>query len=327
MANAKPEIPCEVSSRGTKRESSEDYDSDDFEDSDYSIDWDSDDPAFEILEGKPDRKIWMQYLKEWDESEGFDITVHPGTSSMAGIEPLQHHLTNPKRKQEYTELCKLAIDDFNSKNDDNKKYTFKELVTVNASHAAGTWYYLTFKARDTTVDADSDADALKSFQALVWNGIDKTISVHFCRLKKFVTNEGKKKKKKKIQQDGKAKVEQVEPRFLKGYDPELVIEELCKGKPRGKKAFAGYKIGVRYTCKLMENDEVFDTNVGKDPLEFRIASGQVVRGWEYGVIGMRVGDRRRITIPPHLGYGAKGHLDVVPPDSWLIIEVELIYVK
>lgn len=53
---------------------------------------------------------------------------------------------------------------------------------------------------------------------------------------------GKKKKKKKIQQDGKAKVEQVEPRFLKGYDPELVIEELCKGKPRGKKAFAGYKV-------------------------------------------------------------------------------------
>ncbi|KAG5583275.1 hypothetical protein H5410_053902 [Solanum commersonii] len=319
----KLEIPCEFPSRGTKREALiNDSTESESEESDYSIGYDSDDPSFEILEGKADGKIWKQYFKEWDESEGFDISVHPGSSSMAGIEQLHDYLKDSNIKQEYTELCELAIHDFNLKNVDNT-YAFKEIVNVNASYAAGTWYYFTFTATDTTVEA-----AVKTFQAAVWHGFDETINVHFCRLKKFLSNEDKKKKKKKSQQDGKAKLEQDEPSFVKSSVPGLVIEELSKGKSGGKKAYTGFKVGVRYTGKLMENEKIFDTNIGKeDPLEFRIAGGQVIQGWEIGVIGMRVGDKRRITIPPDFGFGDEGYFDVVPPDSWLVFETELIYIK
>ncbi|KAH0723493.1 hypothetical protein KY285_006039 [Solanum tuberosum] len=332
---AEPEIPSEFPYRERKRQAAEEEENmnkeDDSDDSDYSIGYDSDDPAFEILEGKADRKIWTQYYREWDESEGFDISVFPGTSSMAGIAQQYDHLTSPKVKQEYTELCKLAIKKFNSEND--KMYAFEEIVTVNASFAAGTWYYFTFKARDATVDVDVDVDAIKTFQALVWHGINEIIDVDFCRLKKFLTNEDKKKmreeRKKKLQQrrEAVAKVKQDNPSLVKSFVPRLVIEELSKGTPGGRKAYPGFKIGIRYTCKLQENDKIFDTNIEKeDPLEFRIASGQLIKGWEIGVAGMRVGDKRRITIPPELGYGAKGDGGIVPPDSWLVIEVELIYV-
>lgn len=78
---------------------------------------------------------------------------------------------------------------------------------------------------------------------------------------------------------------------------------MAKGKPGGKKAYAGYKVGVHYTGKLKENDKIFGTNIGKgDPLEFRIASSKLIKGLQFGVLGMRVGDKRRITIPPDLGY-------------------------
>lgn len=273
IAMAKPEIPSEVPSRRRKRELSEDNiinesiesegavnndseeseddiindskesegdiinDSDDSDESDCFTDYDSDDPAFEILEGKADRKIWKQYHKERIESEGFDISIHPGTSFMAGIAQQNGHLVNPKIKEEYTELCKLAIHDFNSKND--KMYEFEEIVNVNASSAAGTWYYFTFKARDTT------ADAIKTFQALVWHGIDRTIDVSFCRLKKFLTEEDKKKmrkERKKTRREAFKKAEQDKPSLVKCFAPGLVIEELCKGKAGEKKAYPGYKV-------------------------------------------------------------------------------------
>ncbi|XP_019247754.1 PREDICTED: uncharacterized protein LOC109227158 isoform X2 [Nicotiana attenuata] len=97
---------------------------------------------------------------------GFDISVHPGASFMASIAQLRSYLKNPKEKQIYTELCNLVIGIFNSQN-------------VNASFAAGTWFYFTFQARDTD-------DAVKIFQALVWDGINGTRKVEFCRLKKFI---------------------------------------------------------------------------------------------------------------------------------------------
>ncbi|PHT25950.1 hypothetical protein CQW23_34431 [Capsicum baccatum] len=201
---------------------------------------------------------------------------------------------------------------------DNKRYVFEEIVNVNASYAAParTWYYITFDARDTTVDATA-ADAIKTFQANVWHGLfDGIAEVSLCRLKKILSNEDKKKnkKKKKSQHNGKQEVEQDKPSLVESFDSGLVIEELSKGKPRGRKAFVGFKVAVRYTGKLMENDKIFYNNMGEggEPFEFRL--------------GMRVGDKRRITIPPDLGYGDQGHGGVIPPDSWLVIEVELMSV-
>ncbi|XP_062089482.1 peptidyl-prolyl cis-trans isomerase FKBP15-3-like [Humulus lupulus] len=100
----------------------------------------------------------------------------------------------------------------------------------------------------------------------------------------------------------------------------LVIEELSMDKPDGKKAQPGKKVSVHYIGKLKKNGKQFDSNVGRAPFKFRLGVGQVIKGWDVGVEGMRVGDKRRLTIPPEIGYGAGG---AIPPNSWLVFDVEL----
>ncbi|XP_011076280.1 peptidyl-prolyl cis-trans isomerase FKBP53 [Sesamum indicum] len=107
----------------------------------------------------------------------------------------------------------------------------------------------------------------------------------------------------------------------------LVIEELVMGKPDGKRASPGKKVGVHYIGKLKKNGKIFDSNIGRAPFKFRLGIGQVIKGWDVGVNGMRVGDKRRITIPPAMGYGAKGCGPAIPPNSWLVFDVELVDVN
>ncbi|XP_019253553.1 PREDICTED: peptidyl-prolyl cis-trans isomerase FKBP53 isoform X1 [Nicotiana attenuata] len=154
----------------------------------------------------------------------------------------------------------------------------------------------------------------------------------------------KKKKNKKNQQDGKAVTEveqdkknesqeveeneETKPSQLRTYGNGLVIEELAMGKPDGKRAFPGSKVGVRYIGKLKKNGKIFDSNIGqRTPFEFRLGIGQVIKGWDVGVNGMRIGDKRRLTIPPAMGYGSKGAGGAIPPNSWLVFDVELVSVK
>lgn len=156
------------------------------------------------------------------------------------------------------------------------------------------------------------------------------------------TEEKKKKKKnKKNQQDGKTVTEveqykksesheveenaETEPSHVKTFGNGLVIEELAMGKPDGKKATPGKKVGVRYIGKLKKNGKIFDSNIGRKPFEFRLGIGQVIKGWDVGVNGMRIGDKRRITIPPAMGYGSKVAGEI-PPNSWLVFDVELVSV-
>ncbi|KAL6541768.1 hypothetical protein OROGR_011254 [Orobanche gracilis] len=107
----------------------------------------------------------------------------------------------------------------------------------------------------------------------------------------------------------------------------LVVEELVMGKPVGKRAFRGKKVGVHYIGKLKKNGKIFDSNIGKAPYKFRLGIGKVIKGWDVGVNGMRVGDKRRFTIPPALGFGPKGNPPAIPPNSWLVFDVELVDLK
>ncbi|KAL3373557.1 hypothetical protein AABB24_005505 [Solanum stoloniferum] len=181
-------------------------------------------------------------------------------------------------------------------------------------------------------------------------GNDEAVSVGKTEDGQKPTNEKdtekkkKKKKNKKNQQDGKA-VTEVEkdkkneshevqeenagtkPSHARTFGNGLVIEELAMGKPDGKKASPGKKVGVRYIGKLKKNGKIFDSNIGKRPFEFRLGIGQVIKGWDVGVNGMRIGDKRRITIPPAMGYGAKGAGRDIPPNSWLVFDVELVNVN
>ncbi|KAK1683448.1 hypothetical protein QYE76_044296 [Lolium multiflorum] len=105
----------------------------------------------------------------------------------------------------------------------------------------------------------------------------------------------------------------------------LIIQTVALGKPDGKKAAPGKKVAVKYIGKL-KNGTIFDSTVGKRPFEFRLGIGQVIKGWDIGVNGMRIGDKRRLTIPPSMGYG-KEKAGQIPPNSTLVFDVELMNVK
>ncbi|XP_078447977.1 FK506 BINDING PROTEIN 53 [Wolffia australiana] len=106
----------------------------------------------------------------------------------------------------------------------------------------------------------------------------------------------------------------------------LVIEEVAMGQPDGKRASPGKTVFVHYIGKL-QNGKIFDSNIGQRPFKFRLGVGQVIKGWDVGVDGMRVGDKRRLTIPPSMGYGQKGAGGAIPGNSWLLFDVELVNVK
>lgn len=105
---------------------------------------------------------------------------------------------------------------------------------------------------------------------------------------------------------------------------ELIIEDLVVGE--GETAVAGQYVTVHYTGWLTDGSQ-FDSSRDRDePFEFPLGAGHVIRGWDEGVVGMRVGGTRRLTIPPQLGYGARGAGGVIPPHATLIFEVELLAV-
>ncbi|KAL6498784.1 hypothetical protein OROGR_028331 [Orobanche gracilis] len=107
----------------------------------------------------------------------------------------------------------------------------------------------------------------------------------------------------------------------------LVIEEVAEGPPDGKVATPGKKVKVYYTAMLKENGHVVDTNVGKTACKFRLGDEGNMDGWNLGIDGMRVGDKRRLIIPPSMGFRKHGAAENVPPDSWLVYDVELVSVR
>ncbi len=93
----------------------------------------------------------------------------------------------------------------------------------------------------------------------------------------------------------------------------------------GKAVKKGDTITVNYTGTLT-NGKVFDTSIGKQPFTTQIGVGQVIRGWDLGLIGMKVGGKRKLTIPPDLAYGSHAQ-GAIPANSTLIFEVELLSIK
>jgi FKBP-type peptidyl-prolyl cis-trans isomerase len=85
---------------------------------------------------------------------------------------------------------------------------------------------------------------------------------------------------------------------------------------------------VNYTGKL-EDGTIFDSskNPGRDPFRFTVGLGQVIKGWDEGFVGMKIGGMRTLTIPPEMGYGVRGAGDVIPQNATLIFEVELLEVE
>lgn len=96
----------------------------------------------------------------------------------------------------------------------------------------------------------------------------------------------------------------------------------------GAAAAKGSTVKVNYTGWLLEEGTKFDSSYDHgEPLEFKLGAGEVIKGWEQGVVGMKVGGKRQLRIPPDLAYGYRGQPPVIPHNAYLIFDVELLDVK
>lgn len=106
---------------------------------------------------------------------------------------------------------------------------------------------------------------------------------------------------------------------------DLGIEDIKVGT--GAEAQQGNTVTVHYVGTLT-NGNKFDSSRDRGKgFSFQLGAGQVIKGWDQGVAGMRIGGLRKLTIPPELGYGARGFSNVIPPNSTLVFEVELLEVR
>jgi peptidylprolyl isomerase len=107
---------------------------------------------------------------------------------------------------------------------------------------------------------------------------------------------------------------------------DLVVEDLTVGD--GAEATAGSTVAAHYVGVAHSTGEEFDASWNRGtPLDFRLGVGMVIAGWDQGIAGMRVGGRRRLTIPPHLAYGDRGAGGAIKPGETLIFVVDLMDVR
>jgi hypothetical protein len=105
----------------------------------------------------------------------------------------------------------------------------------------------------------------------------------------------------------------------------LDVKDLTLGK--GDAAAAGDKVSVHYVGTLMDGKEFDSSRKRGKPFDFILGKGQVIKGWDQGVAGMKVGGKRKLTIPPSLAYGPRGSPPVIPPNATLQFEVELLAIN
>ncbi|MBW0434432.1 FKBP-type peptidyl-prolyl cis-trans isomerase [Leptospira yasudae] len=108
------------------------------------------------------------------------------------------------------------------------------------------------------------------------------------------------------------------------FAEDLVIKDIRVGT--GKEAFSGSNVTVHYVGTLTNGKKFDSSRDRRTPFTFNLGAGEVIKGWDRGVRGMKEGGIRKLTIPPELGYGSRGAGAAIPPNSTLIFEVELLKV-
>lgn len=130
-----------------------------------------------------------------------------------------------------------------------------------------------------------------------------------------------------VQSETKTETQQPVDNSNNTNSMEFKIETTQKGSGE-RVTKSGDTIGVRYTGKLADGTK-FDSSYdhGDQPFTFTVGVGQVIAGWDQGLLGMQIGEKRTLIIPPSLGYGASGAGGVIPPNATLIFDVELFSIQ
>ncbi len=151
------------------------------------------------------------------------------------------------------------------------------------------------------------------------------LSAHGCKCNKEENNMSTTQQKSESAPTPMAGTTAATPGSDASGESKLGIEVLSPGD--GAEAQEKMKVTVHYTGKLVDGTK-FDSSLDRnEPFSFVLGAGNVIAGWDQGVKGMKVKEKRRLTIPPQLGYGERGVPGVIPPQSTLIFEVELIKVE
>lgn len=115
--------------------------------------------------------------------------------------------------------------------------------------------------------------------------------------------------------------------------PAIGLQKIDTKIGNGREAIAGSTVVVHYTGWLFnantadQHGKKFDSSVGRGPFSFPLGAGRVIKGWDQGVAGMKIGGKRTLIIPAELGYGERGAGGVIPPNASLIFDVELLDIR
>jgi peptidylprolyl isomerase len=123
----------------------------------------------------------------------------------------------------------------------------------------------------------------------------------------------------------KATIKKILAKWPKAHHSHTGMYWVVTKKGEGKPPRAGTKISAHYTGRLLSNNQKFDSSYDRgEPLKFEVGVGRVIKGWDQALMNMKRGEKRTLIIPPELAYGAQGAGGVIPPNAWLVFDVELV---
>ncbi len=140
---------------------------------------------------------------------------------------------------------------------------------------------------------------------------------------KILANKGKEEKKKR-EEKREADLEKIKQKWPDHHFTKTGLRYVVQKEGTGDKPKKDSLITVHYTGRLLEDGKKFDSSVDRgEPIKFKVGTGQVIAGWDQALIHMHKGEKRTLIIPPELGYGEAGR-GPIPPNSWMVFDVELI---